>query len=365
MLREDRILKLQELARDKNIDYVFIVPGANLYYFTGLSMGLSERPAMAIVPSQGEPLFYCPAFEAEKVRQVTGISRFITYSDEEGPYQAMAEWLEKQKCSRVRAAYEYRAARLLEYMVVRSAVSSVELHDARPLMAQLRMQKDSEELKSMQRAAEIADAMMQAVRQALVPQATEAQVREAAVRAVKEIEPKAEPAFVSVASGPRGALPHAGQADRVINSGELVVVDLGARYQGYCSDITRTLPVGQISDRLRDVYELVVRANEAGRQFVRPGVTCEEIDRETRRVIEDGGYGEYFTHRTGHGLGLEVHEEPYIVKGNLLKVKEGMTFTIEPGIYLPGEAGIRIEDDVVVTESGCRSLTSFPRYLVY
>jgi Xaa-Pro dipeptidase len=136
------------------------------------------------------------------------------------------------------------------------------------------------------------------------------------------------------------------------------------RCGGYCSDITRTFAVGPVNEELERIYEAVRRANEAGREAVRPGVTAEAVDRAARRVIADAGYGEYFVHRTGHGLGLEVHEAPYIVEGNRTSLEPGMVFTIEPGVYVPGLGGVRIEDNVFVTDTGCESLTSLPRELI-
>jgi Xaa-Pro dipeptidase len=164
-----------------------------------------------------------------------------------------------------------------------------------------------------------------------------------------------------VSGGPNSANPHASPSDRPVGLGEYLLFDWGVSVEGYTSDITRTFPVGEIEFEMRRIYELVQDANAAGRAAVRPGVTCSEVDAAARRVIERGGYGERFTHRTGHGLGLQVHEPPYIVAGNEMVLEPGMTFTIEPGIYLPGRGGVRIEDNVVVTADGCESLTTFVR----
>jgi len=166
-----------------------------------------------------------------------------------------------------------------------------------------------------------------------------------------------------VAAGPNGALPHVNPGDRLLLSGEFVTLDCGVRYGGYCSDITRTYAVGSVGEELERIYETVRQANATGRAFAHLGVTAQAVDRATRRVIADAGYGEYFVHRTGHGLGLEVHEPPYIVESNELVLRPGMVFTIEPGIYVPGLGGVRIEDNVVITETGCESLTNLPREL--
>jgi Xaa-Pro dipeptidase len=164
-----------------------------------------------------------------------------------------------------------------------------------------------------------------------------------------------------VVAGPNAASPHSTPSERPIESGETIVVDCGATVGGYAADITRTFAIGELEPEMAQVYDVVRAANAAGRRAVRPGIPAEQVDQAARAVIEDAGYGEYFIHRTGHGLGLEIHEPPYIVAGNRQLLEPGMTFTVEPGIYLPGRGGVRIEDDVVVTADGGDSLTTFPR----
>jgi Xaa-Pro dipeptidase len=166
-----------------------------------------------------------------------------------------------------------------------------------------------------------------------------------------------------VAPGPNSANPHAFPSDRQLQKGDLLIIDWGANVGGYFSDLTRTFAIGEVDDELQRIAQIVLEANEAARRIAGPGVAAEDVDHAARQVIEDGGYGEFFIHRTGHGLGMEVHEEPYIRAGNSFPLTPGMTFTIEPGIYLPGRGGVRIEDDVVITEHGLRSLSDMPREL--
>jgi Xaa-Pro dipeptidase len=173
-----------------------------------------------------------------------------------------------------------------------------------------------------------------------------------------------QPSFTTiVASGPNSANPHHTAGDRRIQRGDLVILDGGARVDGYCSDITRTVAVGELSEEGRTIYELVLQANRAGFAAVRPEASGADIDAAARKVIEDGGYGQYFVHRTGHGLGIEIHEPPYLHSAEQEPLPEGSTFTVEPGIYLPGVGGVRIEDNVVLAYSGGECLTSFPREL--
>jgi Xaa-Pro dipeptidase len=166
-----------------------------------------------------------------------------------------------------------------------------------------------------------------------------------------------------VASGPNSALPHATPGDRRLQAGDALLFDWGAQVEGYVSDITRTFALREADSTLFTIHEYVLQANRAARGTAKPGISCAEVDAAARQVIADAGYAEQFIHRTGHGIGLEGHEHPYISASNAQELAPGMTFTIEPGIYLPGQCGVRIEDDVVVTEKGCESLTNMPREL--
>ena len=166
-----------------------------------------------------------------------------------------------------------------------------------------------------------------------------------------------------ISTGPNSANPHAFPSERKLAQGDLLVIDWGAAYAGYFSDITRTFAIGPVEAEFSRIAAVVEQANAAGRAAARPGATGGDVDRAARAVIEAAGYGRYFTHRTGHGLGMESHEEPYMRAGNPMLLKPGMTFTVEPGIYLPGRGGVRIEDDMVITESGAESLTELPRSL--
>lgn len=166
-----------------------------------------------------------------------------------------------------------------------------------------------------------------------------------------------------VASGTNSANPHAVPTDRQLENGDLLVIDWGARSDGYCSDLTRTFAIGRIEPEFKRIYETVQQANAGGRTAGKPNLTAGEVDRASRQVIEKAGYGEYFTHRTGHGLGMDAHESPYIFAGNQLPLAAGMTYTVEPGIYLPERGGVRIEDDMVITPDGSESLSDFPREL--
>jgi Xaa-Pro aminopeptidase len=226
------------------------------------------------------------------------------------------------------------------------------------------MAKDAAELAIMERAAQIVEAgLARAIAQIRVGM-TERQLSKIVSEEIVAAGGEGESFENIVASGPNGANPHHSNGDRAFVSGDLIIIDCGARYRGYISDTTRTVALGEPGDEARAVYELVRRANEAGKAAARPEATGAEVDAAARQVIDAGGYGEYFIHRTGHGIGLEVHELPNIVAGSDEPLAPGTTFTVEPGIYIPGKLGVRIEDDVVITPDGARSLTSMDRALL-
>jgi Xaa-Pro dipeptidase len=231
-------------------------------------------------------------------------------------------------------------------------------------MDKLRLVKDKAELAAMEKAVAVAETAMKSLMPRIVTGQTEKQIAAMLLQELTEAGSEANPFGPIVSGGPNGASPHATPTNRPIRIGDMLVIDWGTIVDGYPSDITRTFAIGQVDAELVRVYESVKQANAAGKAAAKPGATGRDVDRAARRVIKEAGYGEYFIHRTGHGLGLEVHEPPYMMEGNVEPLVPGAVFTVEPGIYLPGRAGVRIEDDVVVTGDGSRSLTTLPRELV-
>ena len=254
--------------------------------------------------------------------------------------------------------------RLLEYRLLEAALPGAEFVDATDVLASLRMYKDEIEVAAMQKAAVVAENALSAVIAEIKIGMTELEIAGMLVQQLlKNGSGGVLPFQPIVSTGPNGANPHAVPSERKLASGDLLVIDFGASVDGYFSDITRTFAIGEYSDEQRRVYNTVMAANQAGHSTAAPGVACQVVDQAARDVIEDAGYGEYFIHRTGHGLGMQTHEAPYIRSDNPRKLNPGMTFTIEPGIYLPDRFGVRIEDDVLVTEDGLLSFTTFPREL--
>jgi Xaa-Pro dipeptidase len=355
-MNKTRYDRLVAEARSAGIDCVLLVPGKNLYYLTGLNMGLSERPAICAIPTGHELFFIMPGFEAERVRSATGIDRIYGYADDEGPGPAIRSSKLFQHGKRF--AVEYRSMRVLEQELVKSEIPGSEFTDVDLVLAGLRSLKDPEEIRCLENAGLIVDQAAAAGIRFVRAGRTEREVADVVQGIIKGAGVTGDQ---MVASGPRSAVPHAHTTGRVIEEGDAVWIDIVLFFEGYVADITRSCFAGKPSDEMRKVYETVYRAQEKCRTMARPGMTGAEIDALCRNHIEQCGYGANFTHRTGHGIGLEIHEEPYIVKSNKVPLAANMAFTIEPGIYLPGKGGIRIEDDVILTERGSRFLTNCPR----
>lgn len=358
-----RIERLEEQMRAAGVDCVALVPGPNMAYVTGLTGHLSERPTIAFFPLEGQPTLLVPGFEALNAEQAPlPINwKFFTYSDEEGPTDACARACSFLKLAGKRLAVERFNMRVLELEMVQRNASRVQVIPAESLLTKLRVTKDESELDQMRQAVSIAqEALTQTLSEVRVGM-TEREI--ASALSVNLLKGGSEGAAFSslVQTGANSAAPHGATSSRRSEPGDVLLIDFGAAVGGYFSDITRTFALGEVDPEMLAVYEVVKAANAAGQAAAGPGVACQAVDRAARRVIEEAGFGEFFIHRTGHGLGLEVHEPPYIVEGNDQLLEVGMTFTVEPGVYLPGRGGIRVEDDVVITADGCASLTTFER----
>ena len=366
-MTEHRIQRLVESAQQRGMDCVAIMPGANMKYLTGLSFHLSERPTVAFFPAQGplRAVLVLPALEATKpaLGPVKIDWQLFPWSDEEGPQGAFASACKALGLAGKTLAVEELTMRVREFRLLEANAPGVRWVDAGPLVASLRMRKDETEIVQMRQAIAITEAALAATLEEVRVGKTEREIANTLLLEMLRRGAESLPFEPIVLSGPNSALPHGGPTDRVVQSGDVLLFDFGVTVGGYVSDITRTFVVGNVDDELRRVYDVVKRANEAGRKATRPGVQIQQVDRAARKVIVDAGYSAYFTHRTGHGLGLDGHEPPFACEGDATVLEPGMTFTVEPGIYLPGKGGIRIEDDVVVTANGSDSLTTFDREL--
>jgi len=356
-MNKELLARLLESAQAEGLDAIALVPGPNLLYLTGCGFHLSERPTVALFSVDQPPVMVLPALEVGKVPFMETFS----YTDEEGYAIAFHEACVALELAEARIGVESLRMRLLEARILQRFASGAQLVPADDLLGRLRMAKSPAELAAMRRAIAVAETAFLGWLAELRLGMTE---REAAARLVARLLTGGADAVSFdpiVVSGPNGALPHAVPGSRQLCFGDWLVVDWGAFVEGYASDLTRTVTIGPPTGPLCAIHDLVLRANEAGRAVANPGVTAEAVDAAARAVITAAGYGANFTHRTGHGLGMEVHEPPYIVGGNSIPLLPGMTFTVEPGVYLEGVGGVRIEDDVLVTEYGAETLSTLPR----
>lgn len=348
-------------AANAGLEGLVITPGYDLRYLTGSRAQTFERLTALVVPGTGTPTVVLPRLELASLKDSAVAELGLTvqdWVDGENPYELVALALGGH--ARVAVTDSMPALHLLPLAETLGTVPVL----ATSVMAGLRMAKDPSEIEALIRAGAAIDRVHARVPQFLKPGRTEAQVAADIAEAIVA-EGHSEVAFVIVGSGPNGADPHHECSDRVLQPGDVVVVDIGGPVEpGYNSDCTRTYVIGEPSTEVVERYAVLQRAQSAAVAAVRPGVTAEQVDAAARDVLADAGLAEYFVHRTGHGIGLSVHEEPYIVAGNGLPLTEGMAFSVEPGVYFPGQWGARIEDIVIVTADGAVSVNNRPRDLI-
>jgi Xaa-Pro dipeptidase len=356
---DQRYTRLSAAIRDRDLDCLVLVPGANLTYVTGLTFFLGDRPTAGYFFPDRPPALVLPVLEAPKA---AGLDlELFTWSDEAGYTGAFQRAAGELGLAGRRIGVEAFTMRVVELQLLEQTALAARLIPADGVVAGLRMRKDLEEVEQMRRAADLAQRALQTTLAEFQVGMTERRLASMLKIALLEAGAEGLPFDPIVAAGPNAANPHGHPTDRPVQEGDFLLFDWGATVNGYCSDITRTYPVGRMEPEMRTIYDLVLASNQAGQKAVRPGASCEQVDAAARHVIDHGGYGGRFFHRTGHGLGMQGHEPPSIVAGNDQVLELGMTFTIEPGIYLAGRNGVRIEDDMVVTEEGSECLTTLCR----
>ena len=362
----ERLRRLQTALATAALDCGVAIAGPNLYYLTGIAFHLSERPVIGFFPVADRPHLIAPALEATRIEASAPYSiQLYTYTDEEGLTAARAAIAPSLHRQTARLGIELRRMRVRELRLLEQIWPQASFVDGDPLFDSLRLTKDAEEIELLRQAVRLAERALAEtlpfIRAGVSEREVAGELTLQLLRAGADVELPFAPI---VASGPNAALPHAVAGDRHLQAGDVVIIDWGAKWRGYCSDLTRVVAMGEPDTELRRLYELTLAANTAGRAAVRPGIAAAEVDAAARNVIAAGGYGAAFIHRLGHGLGLEVHEAPGIGSHNSSLLAPGMTFTIEPGIYLDGRGGVRIEDDVLVTPAGSESLSVCSRELL-
>ena len=361
-----RHARLASAMQTAGLDALAFNAGPSLTYLTGLHFHLSERPAVALFTPDHHPTLILPELETGKINAASYPLQAFPYGEDPEEWTAafqaaaLATGLDGRK-----VGVEPRRLRVLELRLLEAAAHRAKFVSAEEPLASQRIHKDDNELTAMRKAVAVAQAALLATLPHIQMGMTERQL--AAELSLQLLRHGSDPEFPFapiVASGPNSANPHAFPTERTLSPVDLLILDWGASIGGYISDLTRTFSLGEPDPELVNIAQVLAQANAAARTLAAPGVTADQVDHAARSIIENAGFGEYFIHRTGHGIGLDGHEEPYIRAGNQLPLAPGMTFTIEPGVYLPDHGGVRIEDDVVITTYGCESLSDLPRELI-
>lgn len=357
-----RLGQCQKLMSEKGIDIVFLAPGPNMYYLSGFLEEAGERLLALIVPQSGDPQFIVPELYQEQVRSFSWVESLISWKDGEDQVALLSNTMRRILKRQSTIAVDTRMWSRFLVMLL-AAAPDARYEDAGSVMYELRIRKSSQEIELMAKAAEIADAAFTQTIEECRAGMTEHEVAAKIIYEMRKLGADGVAFEPVVGSGPNSALPHYRSGDRKLQRGDFVVLDYGCLYRGYNSDITRTVAMETCDAEREKVYSVVRSAQEEAYQRTFTGIEAQNVDKVARDLIENAGYGRFFIHRTGHGIGLEIHEEPYIVAGNSLKLAEGMTFSIEPGIYIPGQYGVRIEDIVVMETEKARRLNKCSRDL--
>jgi Xaa-Pro dipeptidase len=358
-----RHARLSEALTVAGIDALVLNPGPSLTYLTGLHFHLMERPTTVIF-TPGHPIaIILPELETAKLIGLPFPVNAFAFNDDPTTWQdVFRQAVTSTHIEEAQVGVEPGRFRVLELRYLEAAIPHTQIVSAEKVISDLRIRKDAQEISAMRKAVEIAQQALNATLPLLRIGMTEKEIAAELIMQLLRAGTHSDMPFTPiVSSGPNSANPHAFPSNRPISSGDLLVIDWGASCDGYISDLTRTFAIGNVDPELEKIYDIVKQANAAGRAAGRPGIPAGDVDRAARAVIDSSGYGKFFTHRTGHGIGMEGHEEPYMHTGNPLILAPGMAYTVEPGIYIQNYNGVRIEDDVVVTTNGSESLSNFPR----
>jgi Xaa-Pro dipeptidase len=363
--RQERQERARQLMSENALDAIVLMEGTSLRYFTGIRWWGGERTFALVLPAKGAAFYVCPAFEEGRAReQITNAPDgeqpdVRVWQEDESPYQRIAQGLKDRGIASGKLGFE-ETMRFVFTDGIAKAASQANIASATPVTAGCRMLKSAHEIASMRLAAQVTLAAYEAAYLAVKDGMTQPQL-EALVQKAHERLGFTGGAEVQV--GEFSAFPHGSVTPQVVHEGTIVLMDGGCAVEGYQSDITRTYVLGKASDKMNRVFDIVLRAQSAALAAARPGTECGSVDAAARKVVTDGGYGpdyKYFTHRLGHGMGMDGHEWPYLVRGNPTKLQANMTTSNEPGIYIRSEFGIRIEDDMHIMENGAELFTPKP-----
>ncbi|ALC89678.1 metallopeptidase [Bacillus sp. FJAT-18017] len=360
-----RLEKLSLWMKEQGIDVCFLTSPDNVFYLSGYYTDPHERLLALAVFQENEPFLVCPAMEKNDARNSGWENEIIGFTDTDNPWAMINKAIAARTSASIRkVAIEKEHMNVERYEEIqRLFPDASDILSAEERMRTLRLVKDEREMKSLREACSLADYAIEVGSSEIREGKTELEVLAAIEYELKKKGVSQMSFSTMVLTGKNGASPHGNPGQTKIQKGDLVLFDLGVVVDHYCSDITRTVAYGDINDKQKEIYDTVLKANLAAIKASRPGAPCSEVDLAARNVIADAGYGEFFPHRLGHGLGISIHEYPSLTATNPLLIEEGMVFTIEPGIYVSELAGVRIEDDVYVTANGVEILTKFPKEL--
>lgn len=359
-----RLSRLRALLRD-GVIAIALVPGANMRYFTGLSFHLMQRPTIALITADAFAMII-PQLEMAKLEERPDLhARAFIWSDSEGYQGAFQAAVDGLGLRGGTLGVDGMTMRVTEWLTFQQIDPTMGVRAVERGLIAIRAVKSPEEIDAMRRAVAVSERALARLLPEIKAGVTEREIASRLSVLMKEEGGHGESFSPAVQFGANSALPHGSVGDRRLERGQLIIIDFGALVDGYPADITRTFCLGEASADIQRIFDTVLSANRAAVAAARPGVPMGDVDKAARDLIAAAGYGAYFIHRTGHGLGLDIHEPiPQIAAGVTDILQPGMAFTIEPGIYLPGVGGARIEDDVVVTADGVEVLTQFPRELV-
>lgn len=360
-----RLASVAAWLKAEKTDAAFITSPDNVFYLSGYRSDPHERLLGICVFQEKEPFLVCPAMEAYDAKKAGWEYDILGIQDTDNAWDLVAEEIRGRIGDVHTLAIEKEHLNVERFEALKERFGGARFTAAEEKLRMMRLIKDEHERKILREAAAFADLAVETGIREIKEGKTELEIVAAIEFAMKEKGISEMSFATTVLSGAKAASPHGVPGLDKIEKGNFVLFDLGVVHQGYCSDITRTVAFGGLNEEQTRIYETVLKAEEAAVAAAKPGVKAKELDLIARRIIEDAGYGEYFTHRLGHGLGISIHEYPSVTHTNEMVLEEGMVFTIEPGIYVPGVAGVRIEDDVCITKTGAEVLTKYPKALQY
>lgn len=356
---KERCIDAQEQMAREGLDYLFVAPSSDMRYLVGYADHITDRLTLLVLPVQGEPTMVLPAFEERRMKPLATFFSLETWEETDDPYAALARVskADSEGAIRIGVSDHQWAKYLLGFLALLPKASFVA---GSTVTGPMRIVKRPEEIENLREVNRFNDAAFTEFVTEPMAGKTERQLYDRLASLMKK-HGQESVAFANPYSGPNSSSPHHIPGDRVVQEGDAIFFDFGGRYKGYYSDTTRAMVVGRMPDEYEKVYSIVLEAQQAAIDAITPGVPIGDVDRAACQYITEAGYGDYFPHRVGHGIGLDEHEAPSVTSANRELLKEGMTFSVEPGIYFPGRWGIRIEDTLLVTATGGERLSHCPR----